>query len=179
MSERNASLMGDAAGDPGPPRHAAAGAALAPWDFGVSAFAAMLDAAFGPLLSAKPWPAAMEVVPRGAAAPAEMAPLIARALLATAASGLRTWQDLAQVHSAHQLTLLQPLLVGFGYRAAAETARHQADGLRAWLREMGDVPLREARRLQAEMEALGEAVAQGIEPPDTLGPHRRRWRPKP
>ena len=111
---------------------------------------------------------------------AAAAPLVARALLATAASGLRTWEGLAQVHGAHHLALLHPLLLAsIGGQAAAETARLQADDLRAWLREIGDVPLQEARRLQAELEALSEVMAQGIEPPDPLAPHRRRWRPKP
>jgi hypothetical protein len=100
-------------------------------------------------------------------------------MFAVTASGLRTWQGLAQVHAAHASIVMNTLLpFGFGGRASPGAARVQADDLRAWFREIGDVSLREARRLQAELEELGEAVAQAIEPPDPFAPHRRRWRPK-
>ncbi|MFL5282632.1 MAG: hypothetical protein ACJ8AW_17010 [Rhodopila sp.] len=118
-------------------------------------------------------------VPVTSVAPTAVMSFIARAMLATTASSLRTWQSLAQVHAAHPFILLHtPLPGGFDSQAALKATRVQADELRAWFREIGDVSLREARRLQAELEELGEAVAQGLEPLDNLAPHQRRWRPK-
>jgi hypothetical protein len=55
-----------------------------------------------------------------------------------------------------------------------------ADELRAFLREIGEAATQEARRLQMELEQVGEAVARAATPakqpphPD----HRRRHRVK-
>ena len=167
--------------DPEAAPSAAISMAQDPWAFGMFVLKAMLDMASGRLPDhiARPAAAGIPVTQRRAAASAGMAPFIARAMFATTASSLRTWQNLAQVHGAHQFALLHALLpVGFDSQATLKATRLQADELRGWFREIGDVSLQEARRLQMELEELGEAVAQGLEPPGQLGPHQRRWRSK-
>jgi len=52
-----------------------------------------------------------------------------------------------------------------------------ADEVRACLREIGDVAMREARRLQMELERIGEAVARGLEPEPSEF-YQRRWKAK-
>jgi hypothetical protein len=57
--------------------------------------------------------------------------------------------------------------------------RHMvADGLRAMLREVGDLATREARILQNELSALDESVAKTLQQPELSGSYRRRWRAK-
>jgi len=53
-----------------------------------------------------------------------------------------------------------------------------ADELRACLRETGDVAEEEARRLQTELERIGEAVACSFDRPDAPRFYQRRWKTK-
>jgi hypothetical protein len=141
----------------------------------------MLGIAFGRPPNDRPERAQPRVrgVPRSTVSPTNVVPLVGQVMFAITASGLRTLQGLARVNGAHASTVMNALLpLGFGGQVSRRATRAQADDLRAWFREIGDVSLREARRLQAELEELGEAVAQGVEPLDPFAPHRRRWRSK-
>jgi hypothetical protein len=99
--------------------------------------------------------------------------------LICATSTLRYWRDLTDVYARYQPVLIrsaapratpQPLTPGSEDRVLA-------DEVRACLREIGDVAMQEARRLQTELERIGEAVARGIEPGMSEF-YQRRWKAK-
>jgi hypothetical protein len=151
------------------------------WAFGASVLGAMLDMTSGQRPVGAPGSAATErsATRCSAMLATNLASLMTQALLATTASGFRTWQSLAQIHGAHRPLWLSALFpFGFDHTYSGKATRQRADELRAWFREIGEVSVREARCLQVELEDLGEAVAQGIEPLDPLARHRRRWRTK-
>ena len=52
------------------------------------------------------------------------------------------------------------------------------DALRACLREIGDVAVQEARRLETELEQIDEAIARGVDGPGASAAYRRRWKAK-
>jgi hypothetical protein len=111
---------------------------------------------------------------------AELAPLMARAAIVAATSTLNYWRSLADVYARHQASLLQfAAQRATGQPPAGESERRVlADELRAYFREVGEVAVREARRLHAELEQIGEAVARATEQPDTAAPHQRHWKAK-
>jgi hypothetical protein len=111
---------------------------------------------------------------------AEVAPAIAEAGMIGAMSALRYWQALAEIHAKYQASLMQAVVDRAGGRAAASPAecRVLADEVRAYLREIGEAANQEARRLQSELEQIGESIAQKIEPHDPSHPHRRQHRVK-
>ena len=109
----------------------------------------------------------------------DLSSLMMQTWLTGATSTLRYWRDLTDVCARYQPALI---------RSAAPRATPQpltpesedrvlADELRACLREIGDVAVQEARRLQTELERIGEAVARGLEPgaPEF---YQRRWKAK-
>ncbi len=115
-----------------------------------------------------------------AAQAADLAAPMARACLVAAGSTLNYWRSLAEVYARHQATLLQLV----AQRSAGDSAvpgaerRLLADELRAYFREVGEVAVREARRLHAELEQIGEAVASATEQPDPSAPPERHWKAK-
>jgi hypothetical protein len=118
--------------------------------------------------------------PDGAPRAAGVASLVAQAYLAAAVSGFRYWRRVAQTYGAHQSSILQSFLAGgAGSSVPDEERRALIEEVRAYLREVGDVSLQEARILQSELEKLSAGVAEaggaGAEP----SKHRRRWRAKP
>jgi hypothetical protein len=109
----------------------------------------------------------------------DLSSLMMQTWLICATSTLRYWRDLTDVYARYQ-----PVLI----RSAAPRATSQpltpdgedrvlADEVRACLREIGDVAMREARRLQTELERIGEAVARGLEP-GVSEFYQRRWKAK-
>ena len=109
----------------------------------------------------------------------DLSSLMMQTWLICATSTLRYWRDLTDVYARYQ-----PVLI----RSAAPRAtpppltpdgedRVLADEVRACLREIGDVAMREARRLQTELERIGEAVARGLEPEPSEF-YQRRWKAK-
>jgi hypothetical protein len=109
----------------------------------------------------------------------DLSSLMAQTWLICATSTLRYWRDLADVYARYQQALM---------RSAAPPATPQpltpdsedrvlADELRACLREIGDVAVQEARRLQTELERIGETVARGFEP-GVSELYQRRWKAK-
>ena len=53
------------------------------------------------------------------------------------------------------------------------------DEVRAYLREIGDVSLQEARSFQVELEKLGAEITSGGETTENSPEYRRRWKAKP
>jgi hypothetical protein len=111
---------------------------------------------------------------------AEMASFMAQLYLVIAAGGLRYWRKLLHTHSAHQAALLRSLAAAQG--DAKSSNKHDgvlADEIRAYLREIGDVSLQEARAFQVELEKLGAEMASGGEIAENSPEYRRRWKAKP
>jgi len=111
---------------------------------------------------------------------AGITPLLMHTWMICATSALRYWRDLADVYARHQPALIQSV----ARRAMPQPStsagqdRLSADELRACLREIGDVAVKEARRLQNELERIGEAVAGGSDQPADADSYQRRWKAK-
>jgi len=89
------------------------------------------------------------------------------------------WLGLAQILASHQASLAQAVGVNATDGQASGSERLlAADELRALLREVGDLAVREARILQSELNNLDESLAQNFQQPDLSGSYRRRWRSK-
>jgi hypothetical protein len=110
----------------------------------------------------------------------DLASLLAQTLMIGAASTLRYWRDLAGIYAKHQPALMQ----SFARRAMTQSSTPETedlllvDALRACLREIGDVAVQEARRLQTELEQIGEAAARAVDEPGAPAAYRRRWKAK-
>jgi hypothetical protein len=108
---------------------------------------------------------------------ADMSPAIAQACGAAAVSLMRYWRVLAELHLRYQASLMQAAAGrAKGQTVASPTeCRVLADEVRAFLREIGDATTQEARRLQQELEKIGESIARAV---DQGAPqqhqHRRR-----
>jgi len=101
------------------------------------------------------------------------------AMMIAANRSVSYWIGLAQIFESHQARLAQ--VVGFeatSGRASGSERLVAADELRALLREVGDLAVREARILQSELSNLDESLAQTFQQPDLPGSYRRRWRSK-
>lgn len=105
---------------------------------------------------------------------------MAHALMVELTSTLRYWRGLAGVYSRHQSTLMQAAT----RRTMAPSPTSEAanrplvDELRAFLREVGEVAMQEARRLEDELAQIGDTLAHGTGEPDPPVAHRRRWKAK-
>jgi len=121
--------------------------------------------------------------PAGVSQAADMSPAIAQAGLVAAASTVRYWRALAELHGRYRSSLMHAVADrGTGQAGVSpEDCRVLADELRAFLRKVGDAAMQEARRLQHELEAVSESIAQVADqvtpsphyPPDQERPHRR------
>jgi hypothetical protein len=149
---------------------------------GAASFGAMFPRAGRPGASADAGPAAVSQI-------ADMSPAIAQAGLVAAASTMRYWGALAELQARYQSSLMQAV----ADRSKGQTAASPADGrvladeLRAFLREVGDAAMQEARRLQHELEEVSESIAQVTDqvtpspdyhPDHQERPHRRPHRVK-
>jgi hypothetical protein len=118
---------------------------------------------------------------RGTAGTGSRGPISAPAALMDAAaiasgSALRYGQRLTEVFARHQGALTSAASAHLSADGPSpEQARAEVEELRSFLREVGQTALLEARRLDQELEHLGEAVAQSASEPDT----KRRWTPAP
>ena len=89
------------------------------------------------------------------------------------------WFGLAQIFESHQARLAQVVAINaVNGRVSGSERLLAADELRALLREVGDLAVREARILQSELSNLDESLAQNFQEPDLSGSYRRRWRSK-
>ena len=107
---------------------------------------------------------------------AEIAGFLGQTWMVAASSGLRYWRRLAEMYGEHQAGILQALASG---RLSEDERRAMIDELRAYVREVGDVSLQEARLLQRELERLSFGLAAAVDAGSSQGEHRRRWRAKP
>ena len=111
---------------------------------------------------------------------AEMWPAISQACMVAAASTLRYGRALAEIMARHQASLMQAVVDRAAGEAAGDPSecRMLADDLRAYLREIGDAAMQEARRLQHELDMVGESIAatadEATSPPLAPGVPRPR-----
>jgi hypothetical protein len=86
---------------------------------------------------------------------------MARAWMVTVGSAVRYWRSLAEVQARYQGALVQAVVDRASGQAATPPSecRVLADELRTYLREIGDAAMLEARRLQAELDVIGEEIA--------------------
>lgn len=151
---------------------------LGPMAEGTTSFGAMFPQAGRPAPSADGGPAGVSQV-------ADLSPAIAQAGIVAAASTMRYWRALAELHARYQSSLMQVVADRAAEQAAVSPAdcRLLADELRAFLRETGDAAMQEARRLQHELEQVSESIAQ-VADQLTPSPHyhprhqerpHRRW----
>jgi len=111
---------------------------------------------------------------------AEMVSFMAQLYLVAAAGGLRYWRKLLQTHSAHQAAILRSLAAAEGdAKPFHEHDRVLADEIRAYLHEIGEVSLQEARAFQVALEKVGEEMASSEETAENSPEYRRRWKAKP
>jgi hypothetical protein len=138
-----------------------------------ASFGAMFPRAGRPGASADAGPAAVSQV-------ADMSPAMAQACMVAAASTMRYWRALAELHARYQSSLMQAVAdrATTGQAAASPAdCRVLADELRAFLREIGDAATQEARRLQHELEEVSESIAQvadQVTPSPHYHPHQER-----
>lgn len=109
-----------------------------------------------------------------------LVPALLEAWSIASGSALRYSQGLTEVFTRHQNAFVNAASARL---TAPDTTREQkraeAEELRRFLREVGETALLEARRLEHELEQLGEAVARGVTPPSSEDEHQRRWAVKP
>jgi hypothetical protein len=112
--------------------------------------------------------------------PGDVASFAAQACLIASMGGLRYWRKLAQTYGAHQAAILQSLSTNVNAPGRSEVEqRVLTDELRAYLREIGDVSVQEARAFQSELEKLAAEVATAASSSDASPDYRRRWKAKP
>ena|SRR5271166_3431182 len=129
---------------------------------------------------------AAEASPGGApAASSDLASVLVRSWLAIWQRTFDCSLALASIGTGHNATLLQVLAERTGASPGdtpppTETElRMLTDGLRTYLREIGEAATRHALLLQRDLEQMSEALAQTVEPQDPAAPYRRRWKAKP
>ena len=98
------------------------------------------------------------------------------AMMIAANRSVSYWMGLAQIFESHQANLARVVAAETG--APGSERLVAADELRALLREVGDLAIREARILQNELNTLDENLAQSFQQPDASGSYHRRWRVK-
>lgn len=114
--------------------------------------------------------------PADSGQPRDPSPALIEASAVAMNSAVRYGQGLSEAFSRHQGGLAQAATATV--TGAAEDAA-AAEALRAFLREVSDTALREARRLEQELEAVSEAVANGAAKGGPEAPYKRRWAAKP
>ncbi len=110
----------------------------------------------------------------------DLSSLMMQTWMICATSMLRYWQDLTDVYARHQPALIQVVARRATPRPSTPEAEDRllADKLRACLREIGDVAVQEARRLETELERVSEAVAREFDQPGASEFYQRRWKAK-
>ena len=106
----------------------------------------------------------------------DVAGFLGQTWMVAASSGFRYWRRLAEMYGEHQASLLQALM---GAGLSENERRAMIDELRAYVRELGDLSLQEARVLQSELEHLSLGLAAAVDAGAENAEHRRRWRAKP
>ncbi len=106
-------------------------------------------------------------------------PALFEAWLIASGSAMRYGQGLTEVFARHQGALLDAAALRFGADDPTQAQRlAEVEELRRFLREVGETAVLEARRLDRELEQLGEAIAQGAAAPAPVDWPWRYWATK-
>jgi hypothetical protein len=133
----------------------------------------LAETALGVLGAASKSPEGADRLPKGIE-------VLAQAYLVAVVSGLRYWRRVAETSAIHHLGLLQSLAANAADPNTSEAERRiLIDGIRIYLRDLGDVSAQEARAFQSELDKLAERVATAALGPEQASDHRRRWKVKP
>lgn len=113
------------------------------------------------------------------AAPQVLLDFAAQASMACLNSGVRCWQRMAALSGNSSASIGRTLMEMQAQPPAGEDAQGRLrDALRAYFREIADVPSQEAQRLQAELAHLEQQFWPSADAqPDS--PYWRRWGVKP
>ena len=106
----------------------------------------------------------------------DIAGFVGQTWMVAASSGLRYLARLAQMYGERQAGLWRALMSG---GLSLDERRVMIDELRAYVRDLGEVSLQEARLLQSELERLSHGLTAGVGPDAAGAEYRRRWRAKP
>jgi hypothetical protein len=103
-----------------------------------------------------------------------------QALMVGMTSTLRYWRGLAGVYARHQGILMRAAALRTMAHSQGSKAEDRllVDELRAFFREVGDVAMQEARRLESELEQVGEILAHRTDQSGASETYRRRWKAK-
>ena len=116
---------------------------------------------------------------RGTGKAADMASLVAQSYLIAMVSGLRYWRRVAETFRTHESAIVQSLMARAAVpRTSDQERRALIDEIRAYLREVGDISVQEARIVQTDLDKLAAEVAKVASNCDE-STHRRRWKTKP
>jgi hypothetical protein len=106
----------------------------------------------------------------------DIASFLGQTWMVALSSGFRYWRRLVEMCGEHHAGLLQTLMSN---GLSEDERRATIDQLRAYVRDLGDVSLQEARVLQSEMERLSHGLAAAVDSDAEHAQHRRHWRAKP
>jgi hypothetical protein len=111
----------------------------------------------------------------------DLSPALAEAASVAMGSALRYGQGLAEVFARHQGNLLKAAAARMAGEATLppEECRAAAEELRAFLRDISDTAMLEARRLEHELAQVSETIAQIAAPSSPDDRYKRRWAAKP
>ena len=110
---------------------------------------------------------------------ADLASLVAQTYLVAMVSGLRYWRRVAETYRTHEPAIVRSLMARAAVPSTSEGERRALiDEIRAYLREVGDVSVQEARIVQTDLDKLAAEVAKVASNCDE-STHRRRWKTKP
>lgn len=118
--------------------------------------------------------------PAATTQPVDVAPYLASAAMITTASGWRYRQALAELAARRQWAFMR---LGWGRVTGqapptAEAYNVLVDDVRAYLREVGEIALLEARQLERDLALVGETLARAVAQPSPDAPYRRFWAAK-
>jgi hypothetical protein len=139
------------------------------------------DSTFQDVAEAGVGASAKEDMPQGGATDkaADMASVVAQAYLIAMVSGLRYWRRVAETYRTHESAIVRSLMARAAVPSRSDAERRALiDEIRAYLREVGDISVQEARIVQTDLDKLAAEVAKVASNCDE-STHRRRWKTKP
>jgi hypothetical protein len=109
----------------------------------------------------------------------EIGTYLAQAYLSMATRGVHYWWRMVQIHTRHQSDIVGSLAADAsreGLGRSEQERRVLTDMFRAYLREIGDVSVQEARVLQAQLDRLAASLAESTLDPAATMEKWRRWK---
>jgi hypothetical protein len=171
MAEQGGAAPGGGRGDPL--------SALTALSIGFTAAMADLVSA-GAGQQAGPGPTPISPAPGDFAEGTDVSSPMVQALMVGMTSTLRYWRGLAGVYARHQGILMRTAALRTMAHSPGSKAEDRllVDEMRAFFREVGDVAMQEARRLESELEQVGETLAHRTGQPGPAEAYHRRWKAK-